>query len=429
VGPNGKAKAAVVCVSVAILLALVQCGGGGGSGSSGPPTISSFAVSADLTVMYPNLLTDPNHLQDLPDEHSTFIPTGAGPNSYLVFSASKVASGPTGGAVVLQTSDLQTFAFATGYNFQVFVPPVAINACNPTYDGASQFDENYAAPGSVVQDPTLPAGNFIMLYEAENHCPGTPAANQQPFYATVGFARSADSGKTWPSPVNAIEGDATRHPVLKSVNAQPATGGYTAMGNAIPSAFVDRNAAGDYTLYVVYDYFDGGATPATDGLLRVARAKLGTDPLVFQKWFNGSFSQPGLGGLDSGVLQKTGCTGRQDNGEISYNDDLGQYLFVFVCESGPSGSRIGAWYYSTATSLDAQNWTAPQLIQNSQFAVTRPCPTLSAGGQFDGWYPSFMSPGAAAGHTRLTGLAFFMNGCNIGSRQFMSRTFTITTGS
>ncbi|HUL91906.1 MAG TPA: hypothetical protein VLV56_06110, partial [Burkholderiales bacterium] len=175
-GPNGKAKAAVVCVSVAILLALVQCGGGGGSGSSGPPTISSFAVSADLTVMYPNLLTDPNHLQDLPDEHSTFIPTGAGPNSYLVFSASKVASGPTGGAVVLQTSDLQTFAFATGYNFQVFVPPVAINACNPTYDGASQFDENYAAPGSVVQDPTLPAGNFIMLYEAENHCPGTPAA-------------------------------------------------------------------------------------------------------------------------------------------------------------------------------------------------------------------------------------------------------------
>lgn len=405
---------------------LVACSGGGGSSTV---SIKSIAVSSDQTLTYPDSATDPNHLVDLPDEHSTFIPSGTGANSYLLFSASKVASSSTGGAVVLQTSDLQTFAFATasGYNYQVFVPPVAINQCNPTYDITSEFDENYAAPGSVVQDPTLAAGNLIMLYEAENHCPG--GVNQQPYYATVGFARSSDGGKTWPSPVNSLLGDATRHPVLKSVNPQPASGGYPAMGNAIPSAFVDKNSAGDYYLYVVYDYYDGGLTPAADGLLRVARAKLGTDPLVFQKWYNGAFSEAGIGGLDSGVLPKTGCTGRQDMGEITRNDDLGEYLFIFVCESGPTGARVGAWYYSTATSLDSQNWTAPQMIQNSQFPVTRPCTGLTAGGQFDGWYPSFMSPGAAAGHTKLTGLAFLLNGCNIGSRQFMSRTFTITTGS
>ena len=71
-------------------------------------------------------------------------------------------------------------------------PPTAIDQCNPTYQ--TEFDGNYAAPGSVVQDPTLPPGNLIMLYEAENHCPG--GVNQQPFYATVGFARSSDNGKT-----------------------------------------------------------------------------------------------------------------------------------------------------------------------------------------------------------------------------------------
>ena len=42
--------------------------------------------------------------------------------------------------------------------------------CNAAW--ANTFDENFAAPGSVVQDPTLPPGNLIMVYEAENHCPG-----------------------------------------------------------------------------------------------------------------------------------------------------------------------------------------------------------------------------------------------------------------
>src|ERR1035438_2795574 len=75
--------------------------------------------------------------------------------------------------------DLQNFTFATalGYNSPVLQSPVAFTSCNPAYD--TEFDENYAAPGSVIQDPTLPAGNLFMLYEAENHCPG--GVNQQPY--------------------------------------------------------------------------------------------------------------------------------------------------------------------------------------------------------------------------------------------------------
>jgi hypothetical protein len=48
------------------------------------------------------------------------------------------------------------------------------------------------------------------------------------------------------------------------------------------------------------------------------------------------------------------------------------------------------------------------------------------GDSFDGWYPSFMSPGSQEGHISKMGQAFFMNGCDIGKRTFMSRTFTIT---
>ena len=311
-----------------------------------------------------------------------------------------------------------------GYDYQVMTPPVAIDHCNSTY--ATEFDENYAAPGSVVQDPSLPPGNLIMIYEAENHCPG--GTNQHDFYATVGLARSSDNGTSWPSPANSVLGDPDRRPVLKCVNPQPSTS-YTAMGDAIPSAFVDRDATGGYYLYVLYGYDDGGMAPATDGLLRMARAQLGTQPLQFRKWYQGAFTEPGIGGLDTGVLPGAGCGahGRQHMAEVTYNDDLGLYLMVYVCISGSAGSHVGSRYYSTATSLDLQDWAAPEMILNSEFPIAEPCPGLTTGGEFDGYYPSFVSPGAAAGHTKLTGRAFFINGCDTGKRTLTARAFTIAT--
>lgn len=144
------------------------------------------------------------------------------------------------------------------------------------------------------------------------------------------------------------------------------------------------------------------------------------------KWNNGAFNQPGIGGQDSGPVPASGCAGIQEMSEINYNDDLGLYLMIFVCNSYQEDG-YGAWYYSTATSLDLQDWAPPQLIQNSRFKILKPCPISGSGIQFNGFHPTFMSPGAAAGHTRLTGKVFFLNGCNTGlPRIFTSRTFTIT---
>jgi uncharacterized protein (TIGR03437 family) len=384
------------------------------------PQIATFSVSADQTLTYPDAAPSP-YLVNLPDEHTTVIPPASSAAPYLVFGASRVSGTAvvSAGAVVLQTTDLTDFTFATslGYNSPVLLSPVAFTSCDPAYD--TEFDENYAAPGSVVQDPTLPAGNLIMVYEAENHCPG--GVNQQPFYATVGFARSSDGGKTWPAPANGPLGNAARHPVLVSAEPEPPTS-HPPMGDAIPSALTDKSLDGNQYFYVTYTYHSSTA----DGLVRVARAKIGADPLTFYKWYNGSFSQPGVGGLDTGAPPSAGCgtTVLQAQSQISFNDDLGLYLLTFVCQSnGQAG-----WYYSTATSLDIQDWTAPQLIANSQFPITPNCGNNgTSGNQFDGWYPSFMSPGAATGHTKLTGTVFFQNGCETGSRIFASRTFTITT--
>jgi hypothetical protein len=271
-----------------------------------------------------------------------------------------------------------------------------------------------------MQDPTLPPGNLMMIYEAENHCPG--GVWQFPFYVTVGFARSSDNGKTWPPPVNSAFGGPDRYPVLKLSAPEPVSEPEpTAMGNGLPSAFVDGNY-----LYVVYSTYPGPGVTG-DGKLRVARAQLGgSGQLSFLKWYNGAFNQPGLGGLDSGVLP-AGCIGFQAVGQISYNDALGLYLFTFVCANTKATPPQGAWYFSTATSLDSQNWSTPQMIENSQFPYLIPCPnSTNQAGDFDGWYPSFMSPGSPAGHTGLTGMVFFLKGCS-GSldRTFNSRVFSI----
>jgi hypothetical protein len=232
---------------------------------SGHPQISSFSVSADQTVRWPDKAPSP-YLLNLPDEHTTIIPPISGSGPYLLFGASRVSGGPAGaGAVVLQSTDLANFIFATGYTSPVLESPVAFSSCDPNY--ATEFDENYAAPGSVLQDPTLPAGNLIMLYEAENHCPG--GVNQQPFYATVGFAGSTDNGATWPGPANGPLGNAARYPVLKSSESEPSTP-HPPMGDAIPSGFVDKSPDGNFYLYASYVFHSN--TGDSDDQARVARA-------------------------------------------------------------------------------------------------------------------------------------------------------------
>jgi len=408
-------------------LVLAQNGDADGNAAD-HPKIASFSVEPDVTLAYPNTVD-----LDLPDEHTTLLPIlpwwrpwqWPFEQAYLMFSASRVTQTGPGGAVVLETADLTNFDSAAnlGYADQVMSSPLPLTMCDGIHD--QEFDENYAAPGSVLQDLTRPLGNMIMIYEAENHCPG--GHNQHNYYATVGFAVSSDGGRTWPAPVNSEFGNTTRRPVFKSAIPEPSTASNTPLGNAIPSGFIDINARSEAYLYVTYGNHDGN--PA-DESLRVGRAKLGEvfrgfggqnaipyDQLQFYKWYDGAFSQPGIGGLDSSVLPSTGCPGKEQMGEITYNDDLGLYMMIFVCN--PSSQGNAAWYYSTATSLDLQNWTIPQPIANSEKGVTSPCNLGdNTGSKFDGFYPSFMSPGAAAGHTRLTGRAFFMDGCDTGARTF-----------
>jgi len=435
---NNQWRFAVLAIALCSMSGVRSAVAQGVDRSSGihPLNIKTFSVdTSDITLAYPNTVD-----LDLPDEHTTVLPVlpwwfplrWPPAQGYLMFGASRVTQTGPGGAVALETTDLTDFSTAANlaYPAQLMSSPVPLTSCDGIHD--QEFDENYAAPGSVLQDPTRPLGSMIMIYEAENHCPG--GHNQHDYYATVGFAVSSDGGRTWPAPVNSEFGNATRRPVFKSAISEPPTGSSTPLGNAIPSGFIDINNLGEVFLYVTYGNHDGN--PADDSL-RVGRAKLGQiwgflwnnlipyDQLQFYKWYNNSFSEPGIGGLDSSVLP-SGCPGKQQMGEITRNDDLAFYMMIFVCN--PSSTGNAAWYYSTATSLELQNWTNPRPITNSEKTVTSPCNLVDkTGSKFDGFYPSFMSPGAPTGHLRLSGRAFFMSGCDTGGRILGSRAFTITT--
>ncbi len=401
--PNARR---LVFVAMAVAIAI--------GSNSGRAQEARFSVGPDESLSYPDNLTD------LADEHTTIFPPTARFPKYLFFASSGV-TGAGGGAVALETSNLRTFDFANGYPTQVMTPPMAFTKCKSVYD--PEFDLNYAAPGSVVQDPTRPPGNFIMVFEAENHCPG--AVWQHDFYATVGLARSSDYGTTWPDPIDSEFGGADRYPILKRVEPEPNTpeNPPVAIGNAIPSAIVATDNNLDSFLYVVYS----SPGPNNDGMLRVARAQLGgAEPIAFSKWYNGGFTEPGIGGRDSAVLPAKGCTGHQGMGQISYSDVLSLYVMVYVCVDAQAGQAYQAgWYFSTATSLELQNWTTPQLIENSLLPVVSGCAADGTGDAFDGWYPSLMSPGLPSGHISIAGRVFFMNGCDRGKRQFMTRRFTI----
>jgi uncharacterized protein (TIGR03437 family) len=403
--------------AVAAVTALVAPAGKVRAQQAGRLQIASISVGPDQTLTYPVGAPASPYLLDFPDEHTTIIPPASSSAPYLLFGASAISTA-WGGTVALQSTDLQTFTFATGlgYSPQVMASPVAIGLCNPSY--ATEFDENYASQGFVGQDPTLPAGNMIMVYEAENHCVGGVNSTNGGLFS-VGFTRSSDNGKTWPAPQNGPAGGTGRYPVLQSSEPAPANS-QTSIGDLDETGFIDKSLDGNY--YVYATYYSVGTT-ATDNGWRIARAALGQSHPNFLKWYNGSFSQPGIGGVDTQIMP-TPCGGASFH-SISYVDDLRLYLLTFVCET----ATTGAWYYSTATSLDLEDWTAPQMIANSQFPIT----TCSTGGpQFDGWYPSFMSPGAASYHLKLTGTVFYLQGCEVGQnsaaspRIFSSRTFTIT---
>jgi hypothetical protein len=432
--------------------------------ASTPQPNIAFAVSNDQPLIYPD------SFYWLPDEHTTIMPAAAfqnylpppgqpGPHDFFVAMSNCVAPGVElrprqcengkvgklyGGAFVLRSSDFKNFSLTPGFGNAnhgraVFWSPNEPGKCG--YKTVTHFDEQYAAPGSVLQDPTLPPGNLIMIYEAEIHCPPAPQG-MAAGWVSVGVTRSADGGRTWPAPVprrgmenNWLDYGDDRYAGI-TIPGSPGNKVYQKFfGDVLPSAFIDdMDPSGNFYLYVTYQFTGSPDNPNPDAKLHIARAWLGdrsgrreVGQLQFHKWYRGRWSAEIRGGPEDGVMPACTASFGEGNAQVSYNDALGHYVMTFVCSSYtcPTKNNCYAYqdslYYSTATSLERQDWTTPQLIQNS----THPRGTASVAMIMDGGYPSFVSPGCDQGHIGLSGSVFLLSGNPLGDRRFVSREFTI----
>ncbi len=470
-------------------------GGGRGSCPSGSLDTQQLVLNSSGSS-----INSSNGFGPVPDEHSSvFAPGILNKNQDYLFFLSTGSPGHadigvtvlSGGAgpgkngqwtLTIPTTDGYG-SYPSGFG-PVFETAMKGGACPTVADGnpAHQdqtFDLHYASSGSVMLDPTGPAGSLLMIYEGTNACIGTTGGSIPSTvndYISLAVATSLDYGKTWPT----YRGSSTYTFVpLPSVNQtqgpnQPmgAMGKNVCIGNdctSTPPANYGRYAVitpatslaslmaagqpltdkyGEQEIAGFVDDVSGATSPyvyATFGQVQMGRAQLngGGQPLSFKKWDGQGFNAAGLGGAQQtvvpvGPFQNCEAPAQvQFGASISYVEDTHQYLLVFVCTSGNdpalgpngAGNRGAAWFWSTSPDLsDPTKWSPPQEIAGSwsEFDNSGDCASYA------GWYPTFMSLGKKPAHLSTTGHVFYLWGCQGGGtpgpgRQFASRQFTITT--
>ncbi|MGW3233391.1 RICIN domain-containing protein [Kitasatospora sp. NPDC001095] len=130
----------------------------------------------------------------------------------------------------------------------------------------------------------------------------------QPFgdglhYDSIDYAVSTDQGRTWTikdhvitSPYSTLRGDDTAFPNQ--------TYDY---GDGDPRLFVDTASGYFYVYYGSRIVPKAGVGGSTGGLAHVARAPMSAKmaPGSWQKWYDGTWSQPGRGGLESNMVPVT----------------------------------------------------------------------------------------------------------------------------
>lgn len=399
-----------------------------GKGSPNCP----IGVDTEQPVMsseYPTLTINERYVRSAADEHSSVLPPNYLSNKqrdYLFFLASGYTHGNTDiGAMVLQSKGpdkngqwfMQSAAgygdYGEGGYGTVFLAPVTESRCPAMPVPDETFDQGYAAPGTVIKDPTRPGQHLLMFYEGANTCIGAEPGGSKPgtgSYITMGVATSNDGGVKWPRYqsnadfksvllpwANATQGPNApdgafgsavctgntcpvhvsdnygRYPVLSPVLTldylyQTYINLFGNVGNSEPAVFLnDVHHEAEPWVYAVYTDIPGKVSVnqlangrTKDLVIARARLKKSGARLVFYKWDGTKFESAGLGGEGYPFLpdgDATNCADpRQERsqGSISFVQATRQYLLVFVCNSlnnpfDPTDTNTGSGWFYSVT--------------------------------------------------------------------------------
>lgn len=194
------------------------------------------------------------------------------------------------------------------------------------------YEDKYAAITSTWRDPAT--GIIHGWYHSEIYVNKANCSNN-PSYATVGYATSMDDGKTFTKQGYALSGFYPNNP---SVCA--------GQGTAHPTIIEQ----GDY-LYMIYDEWP---TNFSIGGISIARASK-TSPNVWTKYYQGNFTEPGIGGNFTPIIPRGQSGNNFWHGSVIWNSYLGKFVMVHT-----NFSKEGSIYIRTSN--DLINWSAAQLL-------------------------------------------------------------------
>ncbi len=222
---------------------------------------------------------------------------------------------------------------------------------NPISSGSKPFLEiknmknkyQYAAGGPIYKDKATET--LLMFYHAEKWPNGTEG---QRFYSLLGMAKSTDGGKTW-------------NDLGEIVTPEVPFGQNSNVVEVMGAPFV---VLGDY----FYVYF--GDYPKSGGRnnLTVARARVqdvvkaandSNSVIPWFKFYNGIWSEPGLGGRSSALENGNPETRWLD---VSFNEYLGKYIMVVSAEN-PKTHKPNLYL---AESTNGLVWDSRKLIADEE---------------------------------------------------------------
>ncbi len=213
---------------------------------------------------------------------------------------------------------------------------------------AGAFDNGYAG---IFGAHETPDGELLAFYHAEDQEDMPRLPNNVPgFYASIGLAVSRDAGLTFEKLGPVLTGS-----LPKDVNGRSDQG-------------VGEGAlAVDPTNTYLYCYYSDHSRVDRRGVqICLARSPLSSNgrPGTWEKYHEGTFGEPGLGGRDTPVLSTHKMQADAAFPHVTYVPELGQYLMVFCivayADLGTGEPETSGIYL--ATSGDGIHWSEPSRV-------------------------------------------------------------------
>jgi hypothetical protein len=236
---------------------------------------------------------------------------------------------------------------------------------------AGAFDNGYAGITAAVR---APSGELLAFYHAEDQEQMATVGNGIPgFYCSVALAVSPDDGRTFEK----------RGPILSGqLPKDPKGRGDQGVGE--PWVFAVPKGEFLYAYYTAHERVDGRGVQICMARCPLAEA---LQPGAWKKFYEGGFTEPGLGGKDTPVMISGQKRADALFPHVVFLPALRQFMMTFCLNVWREGSKPEHSGFYAAFSDDGLHWPRERLQQLWKV------PVIAALGREVAWHPTFVPAG------------------------------------